>query len=60
MSARDRSLEDLALVELAARRVGARPREVLLDQLLGLLFSGVEFLPLVRLVVDLGNNGPDD
>lgn len=46
-------LEDLALVELAALAVHAAPREVVLDQLLGLGAGGVQFLPVVRLVVDL-------
>lgn len=55
------SLEDLALVEGAARAVGAAPREVLLHESFGLVAGGVQLLPLVRLVVDLQhvqiNNG---
>lgn len=50
---RSGSLEDLALVELAALVVPAGPREVVVDQLLGLLAGGVQLLPVVRLVVYL-------
>lgn len=47
------SLEDLALVEGAAALVLAGPREVLLNQLLGVSGGRVELAPFIRLVVDL-------
>lgn len=45
--------EDLALVELPPFAVGASPRKVLLNQLLGLFRLGIEFFPLVDFIVCL-------
>ena len=49
----ERSLEDLALVELPSLEVGAFPLEVLLYQFFGLVRLGVELLPVIRVVIDL-------
>jgi hypothetical protein len=43
----------LALVKLASGLILARPREVLLHELLGLIGCGVELLPVIRLVIHL-------
>lgn len=48
-----KSLEDLALVELAALLVRTAPREVVVHQLLGVGAGGVQLAPVVGLVVDL-------